>query len=82
MDLIERLDFLRPDSKMTMRLLNGSFRNSDGAVARDRMQDVSLMTSDGAVTHPPTTNMAGRRICPANRMSHQPSPHASCERFR
>ncbi len=56
-DLFIKLDtyFLRPNSQATMRLLNGSFRASEGAVARDRMRDVSLVAPDGKISHPEAT---------------------------
>lgn len=43
-DLFLRLDtyFLKPNSRATVRLLNGTFQQSDGAVARDRLRDISL----------------------------------------
>jgi len=52
-DLFLKLNtyFLRPNSSATVRLLNGSFRSSEGAVRRDRMRDVSLV-APGGVTHP------------------------------
>ncbi|MDQ3652519.1 MAG: DUF4198 domain-containing protein [Acidobacteriota bacterium] len=52
-DLFLKFDtyFLRPDSSVTVRLLNGSFRGSEGAVRRDRMRDVSLV-APGGTTHP------------------------------
>lgn len=52
-DLFLKFDtyFLRPDSSVTVRLLNGSFRRSEGAVRRDRMRDVSLVTPSGT-SHP------------------------------
>ncbi len=57
-DLFLKLDsyFLRPNSKATVRLLNGTFQTSDGAVKRERMQDVSLVTPGGGVSHPAATN--------------------------
>lgn len=56
-DLFLKFDsyFLRPDSKATVRLLNGGFRSSEGAVRRDRMQDVSLVIPGNGISHPPTT---------------------------
>jgi len=47
-DLFLRLDsyFLSPNSKATVRLLNGTFQRSDGAVARERLADVSLYAPD------------------------------------
>lgn len=43
-DLFLKLDsyFLPPNSKATVRLLNGTFQRSDGAVARERFRDISL----------------------------------------
>ena len=56
-DLFLKFDsyFLRPNSKATVRLLNGTFRQSDGAVARERMRDVSLGTPAGS-RRPETTD--------------------------
>lgn len=56
-DLFLKLDtyFLRPNSSATVRLLNGSFRSSEGAVRRERMRDVSLI-APGGVTHPATSD--------------------------
>lgn len=56
-DLFVKLDtyFLRANSQATVRLLNGSFRASEGAVARDRMRDVSLVAPDGEISHPEAT---------------------------
>jgi len=56
-DLFLKFDtyFLRPNSQATVRLLNGSFRASEGAVARDRMRDVSLVAPDGKISHPEAT---------------------------
>lgn len=53
-ELFAKLDsyFLAPNAKATVRLLNGTFRTSEGAVARDRMRDVSLVAPDGTVSHP------------------------------
>lgn len=44
-DLFLKLDsyFLQPDSRATVRLLNGTFRQSEGAVARERLRDISLV---------------------------------------
>lgn len=46
-DLFLKLDsyFLQPQSVAVVRLLNGTFSRSDGAVARDRLRDVSLISS-------------------------------------
>jgi len=56
-DLFLKLDsyILRPNSKVSVRLLNGSFRASEGAVARDRMRDVSVITPTGNISHPEPT---------------------------
>ena len=52
-DLFLKLDsyFLRPNSIATVRLLNGSFQGSEGAVKRERMQDVSVVVQS-QVAHP------------------------------
>ncbi len=44
-DLFLKLDtyFLKPNSRATVRLLNGTFEKSDGLVSRDRFRDVSLL---------------------------------------
>lgn len=44
-DLFLRLDsyFLEPGARATVRLLNGTFKKSDGTVARERFRDVSLV---------------------------------------
>ncbi len=43
-DLFLKLDdyFLRPNSAVTVRVLNGSFQSSDGAVPRERLAHLSL----------------------------------------
>ena len=45
-DLFLRLEtyFLQPNSKATVRLMNGTFQASDGAVARERLQDLTVVT--------------------------------------
>ncbi len=47
-DLFLKLDsyFLPPNSLATVRLLNGTFQKSDGAVARERFRDLSLFGPD------------------------------------
>lgn len=47
-DLFLKLDsyFLQPNSRATVRLLNGTFQSSDGAVARDRFRDTSLFAPE------------------------------------
>jgi len=44
-DLFLKLDsyFLAPNSKATVRMLNGTFQKSEAIVARDRLQDVRLI---------------------------------------
>jgi uncharacterized GH25 family protein len=46
-DLFLKLDsyFLQPNSQVTVHLLNGTFTNSDGPVARDRFRDVRLVAN-------------------------------------
>lgn len=53
-DLFLKFDtyFLPPNSKITVRLMNGTFQNSENAVARDRMRDVSVITPAGDFWHP------------------------------
>ncbi len=57
-DLFLKFDsyFLPPNSKATVRLLNGYFNRSENAVARDRMSDVSVVTSSGNRINPPSTD--------------------------
>jgi uncharacterized GH25 family protein len=53
-DLFLKLDayFLQPNSKATVRLMNGTFQSSDGKVARDRVRDVTVVTPDHKIVHP------------------------------
>ncbi len=44
--------FLEPNSTATVALINGDFDNSENAIARDRMLDVSVV-GPGGVVHPP-----------------------------
>lgn len=46
-DLFLKLDtyFLQPNAKATVRLMNGTFQSSDGAVARERLRDLSVISS-------------------------------------
>lgn len=57
-DLFLKFDnyFLKPNSKTTARLLNGTFRLSENPVARDRMVDVSLIKPSGERAQLPLTN--------------------------
>ncbi|HWW74512.1 MAG TPA: DUF4198 domain-containing protein [Pyrinomonadaceae bacterium] len=54
-DLFLKLDtfFLRPHSKATVSLMNGTFRESEGAVARERLRDVIVVSPSGQVARPP-----------------------------
>jgi hypothetical protein len=47
-DLFMKLDsyFLAPNTRASVRLLNGTFQKSDGLVARDRFRDISLYAPD------------------------------------
>jgi hypothetical protein len=51
-DLFLRLDtyLLQPNSKASVRLLNGTFQSSDGVVAHARLREVSLNSPDLQVT--------------------------------
>ena len=53
-DLFLKLDtyFLRPNAHATVRLLNGTFRASEGVVRRDRLNDTSIVAPGGQVSHP------------------------------
>jgi hypothetical protein len=53
-DLFLKLDsyFLRPNARAVIRVLNGSFRASEGVVRRDRLNDASVVAPGGQVTHP------------------------------
>ncbi len=44
-DLFMKADsyFVAPNTRASMRLLNGTFQKSDGLVARDRFRDISLI---------------------------------------
>lgn len=54
-DLFLKFDsyFLKPNSKTTVRLLNGTFRASENPVARERMADVSVVKPAGERVNPP-----------------------------
>jgi len=53
-DLFLKLDsyFLPPNSKAVVRVLNGTFQKSDGAVARERLADLSVFANGLAITDP------------------------------
>ena len=57
-DLFLKFDsyFVPPNTKATVRLLNGTFRISENPVARDRMVDVSIVGPAGSRTNPPLAN--------------------------
>jgi len=66
-DLFLKLDsyFFQPNSKVTVRLLNGSFRVSENPVARDRLVDVGIVDGAGSRANP-TLRAGGtwsRRLC-------------------
>lgn len=54
-DLFLKLDsyFVRPGSTVRVHALNGTFSTSEGAVTRDRLRDLSVVTPDG-ITRPDT----------------------------
>ncbi len=47
--------FLEPGDKASVRVLNGTFTKSESAVAKNRLRDLSVVTSDG-VQHPDTSS--------------------------
>lgn len=53
-DLFLKFDsyFLKPNSRASVRLLNGTFRGSENPVARDRMVDVSIVNGAGSRANP------------------------------
>jgi len=53
-DLFLKLDdyFLLKDSKALVKVLNGTFQNSDGAVKLEGLRDISLVTPDNKLIHP------------------------------
>jgi uncharacterized GH25 family protein len=57
-DLFLKFDsfFLEPNTKATVRLMNGYFNRSENAVARDRMRDVSVITPSGDRVNPPASD--------------------------
>jgi hypothetical protein len=57
-DLFLKFDsfFLEPNTKTTVRLMNGYFNRSENAVARDRMRDVSVVTPSGDRFNPPASD--------------------------
>jgi uncharacterized GH25 family protein len=48
-DLFLKLEtyFVQPESKAVVRLLNGTFKASDGLVARERMRNISVLSPHG-----------------------------------
>ncbi len=52
-DLFLKLDsfFVSVNEKITIKILNGSFQGSDGAVNFARLNDISVVTSSGALGH-------------------------------
>jgi uncharacterized GH25 family protein len=53
-DLFLKLDsfFVEPNQKISITILNGSFQSSEGAVNASRLNDVSLVSPEGAISHP------------------------------
>jgi hypothetical protein len=53
-DLFLKLDrfFIAPNEKVSVKILNGSFQLSEGAVTFARLQDVSVVSPAAARTHP------------------------------
>lgn len=47
--------FLEPNASATIALINGTFDRSENAIARDRMLDVTIVSGNGEVTHPPAS---------------------------
>jgi uncharacterized GH25 family protein len=56
-DLFLKLDgyFIKPGDKVRIKILNGSFQQSDGAVSYQRLQDVSVISPTEARTNPKET---------------------------
>ena len=56
-DLFLKTDsfFLKPNSKFTVQIMNGTFQASEGAVSFARLNDVSVV-SDGKTVHPQETD--------------------------
>lgn len=57
-DLFLKLDdyFVAVNQKISIKILNGSFQSSEGAVSFKRLKDVSVVSPAGAVTHPQETD--------------------------
>jgi len=53
-DLFLKLDsyFVEVNEKISIKILNGSFQNSEGAVNFARLQDVSIVSPSGTRTNP------------------------------
>jgi hypothetical protein len=60
-DLFLKLDsyFVAPGATLVVRVLNGTFSQSEGAVAKDRVRDIALVTA-GGVTRLDTAAWAAR----------------------
>src|SRR4028119_2175145 len=58
-DLFLKTDsfFLAPNSKFTVKIMNGTFQVSEGAVSFARLNDVSVVSS-GKTVHPKETDFA------------------------
>lgn len=57
-DLFLKLDsfFVAVNEKVSIKILNGSFMDSEGAVSFERLKDVSVVLPSGEISHPPETD--------------------------
>ena len=57
-DLFLKLDdfFVAVNKKISIKILNGSFQSSEGAVSFARLKDVSVVLPDGKISHPVETD--------------------------
>lgn len=62
--------FLEPNANASVELINGTFEASENVITRDRMLDVSIVGSDGRVTHPPTSAWRDSAV-------HHPNPDSA-----
>ncbi len=58
-DLFLKLDsyFVKPGEKIAIKILNGSFQESEGAVSYARLNDVSVIAPDGKRSHPKESDL-------------------------
>jgi hypothetical protein len=66
-DLFLKLDtyFVAPGTSLVVRVLNGTFTESEGAVARNRVRDIRVMAPAG-LTQLDTTTHGRLRATPAS----------------